>query len=1021
MTFELTDDVKVDKDEKGNVHILEHFQQPFMAADAEAAAADSTDVVAPTTVRADTPQSLAEQYLREVAPLYGIDQNMLAGAAAPSSTDEESAGTESADGKLELVEEKDIMGTTTIGYQQTYNGLPVWKAGVSVTIQSEPLRVTASQSSVHHDIDVPQSSALDEAEPYGPDAITPTKLKSLLKITKGKPEITGTRKLIYQYDQERRIDPEASTSTGEALEGGPPTLPLPPLPAEIKAGEHYVVTEVLFTLPVEGFGPVNWRAFIEVNTGAVLYLRAFVACASGKVFKTDPLTAGAGAAVTPTAGAAVLNPFRSTVTLSGLTNANPQALSGQFVKLVELEAPVAAPPTQANPPASFSYDAPTREFAAANAYHHCDWLFRLMQGMGFNLASYFDGTSFPVPVEACGWSDAVNARAPGNATGTGSGGFVFGLAGGPFPAVSIAADVRVVLHEFGHTVLWDSVHSPNFGFAHSAGDSLAVVLMDPESALRNDPVKRFYSFPWITTSRQHGRDVAGGWAWGGTNDVGGYSSEQILSTTHFRIYRSLGGDSTAVKRRKMAARQTVYLIFRAIGSLASNPVTPTPNPGVFATALMNADIGTSNFEGYRGGAFHKVIRWGFEKQGLYQAAGTPTPFTTAGKPPKVDVYINDGKDYLGNQRNGEYLFQPVHWECRDIWNRLAPSAGGGGGVHQSPVVGQTNYAYVRVKNRGTQAATNVVVRGYSADPGAGLSWPGDWTPMGTPQLSVAAGIPAGGTVVVGPFKWKPKHVGHECMFMEVSAKGDLSNIDPQTFFPCATGPTPEWRLVPFDNNIGQRNVVPVAGGGGLRGLLTSFLDRKFVVRNPLDKQTRIEVKAEMPKFLTALGWGIQLNQRDNTSAFGLAAGNTRDVAIELKPGKEFKAADIEKVKDGVNIRLLVYADDMIIGGMTYELVPGLKQAPIEKKGQKLIPLNHPAIEELIRNAQFDDGETEALVAADDTAYAEDAETALEGGTESDATATAAQLLSQLGVPDGTVGKVNRVRVKKLTVEVELDD
>jgi hypothetical protein len=41
------------------------------------------------------------------------------------------------------------MGTTTISYQQTYKDLPVWEAGISVTIQPEPMRVTASQSSVH--------------------------------------------------------------------------------------------------------------------------------------------------------------------------------------------------------------------------------------------------------------------------------------------------------------------------------------------------------------------------------------------------------------------------------------------------------------------------------------------------------------------------------------------------------------------------------------------------------------------------------------------------------------------------------------------------------------------------------------------------------------------------------------------------------------------------------------------------------------------------------------------------------
>jgi hypothetical protein len=36
------------------------------------------------------------------------------------------------------------------------------------------------------------------------------------------------------------------------------------------------------------------------------------------IFRTDPLTAGGGAAATPTAGAATLNPFWSTVTLEGL-------------------------------------------------------------------------------------------------------------------------------------------------------------------------------------------------------------------------------------------------------------------------------------------------------------------------------------------------------------------------------------------------------------------------------------------------------------------------------------------------------------------------------------------------------------------------------------------------------------------------------------------------------------------------------------------------------------------------------
>lgn len=1003
MPFEFNDNVNLDKDEQGKVQVLEHFQEPFVAGEGSAEFDGTRSAASPPPT---TPQGLAEQYLREVAPHYGIDQNMLgpSGAADAFSRGEP---TSSPDGELQLAEEKDILGTTTISYQQTYAGLPIWKAGVSVTIQPEPMRVTASQSSVHHDIGLPMENLVEAATPK---SITPDALKKLFSIKQTAPEITGTRRLIYQYDSERRIDPEAQTpATTDSFESGPPTLPLPDLPPSIVPGQHYVVNEVLFTLPVEGIGRVNWRAFIEEYTNAVLYLRALIASATGKVFKADPLTAGAGAGATPVAAAAVLNPLRATVTLEGLTNSNPQNLSGNFVNLVNNDAPIIAPPTQPNPPAAFAFDAPSREFAAANAYHHCDWLFRLMQGMGFNISSYFDGTAFPVPVDACAFADAINARAPGNTTGTGSGGFQFGLAGSPFPAVSIAADVRVVLHEFGHTLLWDSVHSPNFGFAHSAGDSLAAVLMDPESALRNDPVKRFHTFPWILPNRQHGRDVAAGWAWGGVNDVGSYSSEQILSTTHFRLYRSLGGDSTDVTRRKLAARQTAYLIFRAIGTLASNPVTPTPNPGIYATALMNADIGTLNFEGYRGGTFHKVVRWAFEKQGLYQPAGAPTPVTKPGAPPKVDVFINDGLDYQGNQRKGEYVFQPVHWECKDIWNRLAVSPGGGGGVHQTPVVGQTNFAYVKVQNRGMVAANNVVVRGYSANPGVGLTWPGDWKPMLTPQLTVAS-IPSGGSVVVGPFKWKPANVGHECMFMEASVAGDRSNIDPLTFFPCATGPTPEWRVVPFDNNIGQRNVVPVAAGGGLRGLLSSFLRREFKVRNPLEKSARIEIKAELPKFLTERGWRALLDQRETTLSFALGPGEARQVAVGLKAGPEFTAADVSR---GASIRLVVLADGLVMGGMSYELDPNLRQAPSERTGVSPIGLNDAEIEEAVRDAQTDESESGSGEAGGVPAT-------VPPDTSTGPTGIAGQLLTQLGVSGATSGKVNGVRVRKVLVEVDLD-
>ncbi|MBB1245387.1 hypothetical protein GL263_17710, partial [Streptomyces durbertensis] len=495
--------------------------------------------------------------------------------------------------------------------------------------------------------------------------------------------------------------------------------------------------------------------------------------------------------------------------------------------------------------------------------------------------------------------------------------------------------------------------------------------------------------------------------------VGSYSSEQILSTTHFRLYRSLGGDSQDVARRKLAARQTMFLIFKAIGSLASDPVTPTPNPKVFATALMNADIGTADFEGYRGGTYHKVVRWSFEKQGLYQPSGAPTPVTAPGAPPKVDVYINDGRD-------GEYGFQPVHWECTNIWNRLSPSAGGGNGVHETPVTGQVNHAYVRVGNRGTTPARNVVVRGYSASPGVGLSWPADWAPMDTPQVTVPGEIPPNGSVIVGPFRWQPRTVGHECLFMEVSADGDLSNIDPATFYPCAVGPTAEWRLVPFDNNIAQRNVIPVPGGGGGGGLLSAFVNRRFLVRNPFDAPARITLTPELPSFLADRDWEVQILRRDSGIAFLMAPGAERWVDVSLRSGQEFSREEILNAGGPMSIRILASADGMTFGGMTYRLDPGMTWAPNEMADGDTSNVEDPEIDATIGTSRFHDVQVPDA-AGYETATADPPSAAPPPVTEQqpETDGEAGDLLAQLSSREELRERIHRVTLRR--VEIELDD
>src|SRR5262249_62194277 len=136
------------------------------------------------------------------------------------------------------------------------------------------------------------------------------------------------------------------------------------------------------------------------------------------------------------------------------------------------------------------------------------------------------------------------------------------------------------------------------------GDALAAILCDPESALATHPRMRGLTFPWVYLHRQHDRDVFRGWSWSGryhrparfSTDVNsyprkGYQSEQILSTSLFRRYRALGGETTLspggppdVDQRRRAADYTAYLILEAIRLMSPALLPPPETPGHSRTA-----------------------------------------------------------------------------------------------------------------------------------------------------------------------------------------------------------------------------------------------------------------------------------------------------------------------------------------------------------------------------------------------------------------------------------------------------
>ncbi|KAJ5468862.1 hypothetical protein N7475_006614 [Penicillium sp. IBT 31633x] len=772
MSFDKDPNVEVVRNYDGAVQSLDHAQQPWSP---ETGLHGPSDAI-----------SAAHQYLLKVADDYKIPQGVVGEIPTEFS---EPASPVGAPFGLRFTQARPRFRSTAVIYQQTLGGLPVWDAKLSVTVNEEN-QVVNSSSSI--DSNASKSETPSDGAKYMQNDVTEEDLGQLLALPVGgggiyfKQEQKQQRILVYRYHKDDRQEIAGHSA---------PILALPEVPETIRDGQYYVVREVLFSLPISGYGDLNWRTFIEVETGSIVYLQALTAGLSGWVFAQDPATKLGHKAPAITSTAADLNLLRDKVFLPDTVATTPQALKGRYAEIKDTQLPTSLPPTTST--GEFNDSVETDTFAAVSSYYHITKLFRLLAELGFPIKTFFDNTEFPVPVDHRGFNNQVNAQAPGNATGNGSGGFTFGRAG-PNSQIGIAADFRVAAHEFGHALLWDAIHWPGFGFAHSPGDSLAAIYCDPGS----DAQDRFDTFPWSVVRRRHDREVTDGWAWDGPqyrrteDDRPLYRREQILSTTLFRLYRAIGGDAIGdLHKQNWASRYTLYLI---IGGIAT--ITTTASfPYQYVSAMISADNGT--VLGYPGGAVRKIIRWSFEKQGLYHPLNTPSPgVMTRGPPPAVDAYIDDGRD-------GEYDYAPMSGDnSPSIWNRQAPD---GGLINQAPIAGATNYCYVAVKNRGTEDAQNVQVTVYESNIPEPTAWP---THFQVPGAVVQISGPITGnrqqTAIAGPFQWTPKSdasFDRHSLLAAVHADGDLSNIDANSGLACAIGPTDVDSLVPFDNNLAMRH------------------------------------------------------------------------------------------------------------------------------------------------------------------------------------------------------------------------
>jgi hypothetical protein len=208
MPLELSGDVEVTRDRSDRVTALDHLRQPFAAS--AGAQANLVD--------------LADEYLQEVAPIYGIASVVLrqvdVGVAASGRPDPS---------EPDRLVRADVVplpdGSGTVAYGQRHANLEVWEAGIAVTTLAGPLRVVSSRSTYHHDIKLANAGVLERFRDAGAEAtdMSGTRVGDAMGM-KGRPRqqirTHATRLLVYrEFCRTRR--PAAASRCGGPV--GSPT------------------------------------------------------------------------------------------------------------------------------------------------------------------------------------------------------------------------------------------------------------------------------------------------------------------------------------------------------------------------------------------------------------------------------------------------------------------------------------------------------------------------------------------------------------------------------------------------------------------------------------------------------------------------------------------------------------------------------------------------------------------------------------------------------------------------------
>lgn len=220
-----------------------------------------------------------------------------------------------------------------------------------------------------------------------------------------------------------------------------------------------------------------------------------------------------------------------------------------------------------------------------------------------------------------------------------------------------------------------------------------------------------------------------------------------------------------------------------------------------------------------------------------------------GGSPAPDLWMQDNADDVGDEPDASAA--PM-WITDDIWVRNAPN-GLVNQDHENPQGEQTNYVYVRVRNRGCAGAATQTgtLRLYWAKASSSLSWPAPWDGSVTSPALMGGAIGssavsvAGGATQIVEFPWTPPDPSdyasfgadqaHFCLLarIETSATTPFGMTTPET--------SNLYANVQNNNNIVWKNISIVdTDGAGAR-----FAD--VVIGNFDRGRERLRLRFDVPR------------------------------------------------------------------------------------------------------------------------------------------------------------------------------